>query len=714
MRFSGSLTPLYAQIMEDMRCASAAALLTIVPYVATAKSPISHEDVWLMKRVEAPVPSPDGKWVVFGVTEPAYDEKEQSSDLWIVPADASSKARRITHSKGSETGPAWSPDSTRIAFSARRDGDDVAQIYVIDFSAGGEAVRITSLSTAASSPKFSPDGRSILFQSVVYPGAADDAANRAAATARRVRKYNARVYDSFPVRYWDKWLDDLQRHLFVQALDPVAKARDLLAGTKLVSSPGFAGAATSSGQELQAVWAPDSRSIVFTATTAKHEAAYAAVKTDLYQVAITGGEPRKLTRGLDSFSRPVFRPDGKALYATFERRGDMVYNLDRIARFDWPAIGQPGVVAQNFDHSVASYTFSPDSRTLYLTAEDAGHEKFYAVPTDGGTVKTTGDLTAGCFSNLAGASMAPGPVLVASFDSAVNPPEIVRLDPSTGERKLLTSFNTEPAAALELQPLREFWFTSSSGKKIHSMIALPPGFDENKKYPLFVVIHGGPHSMWRDQWFIRWNYHLLAKPGYVVLLTNYTGSTGYGEKFAQQIQGDPLAGPGKEINEAADAAIAKYPFIDASRQAAGGASYGANWLQATTTRYRCLISHAGLINLESQWGTSDTIYHREQGMGGPIWEGSKVWQEQNPIRFARQFKTPILLTVGENDFRVPLNQTLENWSVLQRLKITSRLIVFPEENHWILKGENSRFWYDEVHKWLAQWLNPAQIPSSGL
>jgi dipeptidyl aminopeptidase/acylaminoacyl peptidase len=272
----------------------------------------------------------------------------------------------------------------------------------------------------------------------------------------------------------------------------------------------------------------------------------------------------------------------------------------------------------------------------------------------------------------------------------------------------LAKFDDDRLKKLDWQPLREFTFTSKRGKQIHNFIALPPGFDENKKYPLFVVIHGGPHSMWRDQFFIRWNYHLLAQPGYVVLLTNYTGSTGFGEKFAQEIQLDPLKGPGEEINEAADEAIKRFKFIDASRQAAGGASYGghlANWLQATTTRYKCLISHAGLVNLESQWATSDTIYSRELNNGGPVWEQGPVWREQNPIRYAAKFKTPMLITIGENDFRVPLNNSIENWSVLQRMRVPSKLIVFPEENHWILKGENSRFWYGEVHGWLKQWLN---------
>jgi dipeptidyl aminopeptidase/acylaminoacyl peptidase len=219
--------------------------------------------------------------------------------------------------------------------------------------------------------------------------------------------------------------------------------------------------------------------------------------------------------------------------------------------------------------------------------------------------------------------------------------------------------------------------------------------------------------MWRDSFVVRWNYHLLAAPGYVVLLTDYIGSTGYGEAFAQAIQFDPLRTPGEEIVAAADEAIRLFPFIDAARQAAGGASYGGhltNWLQATTTRFRCLVSHAGLIDLASQWGTSDTIYGRELTNGGPVWEQGPVWREQSPILLAGNharktgWTAPMLITVGENDFRVPLNQALENWALHRRLQIPGKLIVFPDENHWILKGENSRFFYNQVHAWLAQWL----------
>lgn len=701
------------------------AILVCALFVAAqTKHAITHEDVWLMKRVSAPIPSPDGNWVVFSVVEPSYDEKDVVTDLWIVVADGKTAPRKLTNTKGVESGATWSPDSKSIAFSAKRDGDDVNQIYVLNISEGGEAVRVTTLSTGARAPQFSPDGKMLLFTSTVFPGALNDEDNKRIATERKARKYNARVYEGFPIRYWDKWLTDQQTHLFVQALEAGAKAKDILAGSSLVRQKGFAGRMADTGEEMDAVWTPEGDAVVVAATTEKDQSAYASVSTYLYKVSLTGGEPTQLTKDKGTHSKLKFSPDGKALYSVFTPETNKAYNLSRLAKFDWPAVGAAKIITASFDRSISSFGVSRNGRAVYLTAEESGYEKIYFLSANGGEVgELKLSLAGGAFTNLTMSRSSSHSILFVNWESATNPAEIVKISFSdelhvfsvsqvakAAERESclkLTNFNKDRLPMIDWQPLREFTFTSKRGKPIHNFLALPPNFDENKKYPLFVVIHGGPHGMWRDQFFVRWNYHLLASPGYVVLLTNYTGSTGFGEKFAQDIQGDPLLGPGEEINEAADEAIRRFKFIDGTRQAAGGASYGghlANWLQATTTRYKCLISHAGLINLESQWGTSDGIYHREINNGGPVWEQGEVWRKQNPIRYAANFKTPMLVTVGENDFRVPLNQSLENWSVLQRQKVPSKLIVFPDANHWILKGEDSRFFYSEVHAWLRKWL----------
>jgi dipeptidyl aminopeptidase/acylaminoacyl peptidase len=685
---------------------AAAALASPLPLAAQQTRPIAHEDVWLSKRLGAPVLSPDGRWAAVQVTEPAYEEREQVGDIWLVATDGKTPPKRLTATRTGESGAAWSSDSRRIAFSARRDLDEAAQIYVIDIT-GGEAQRVTNLSTGARAPQWRPDGQALLFVSDVYPGARTDEENRKIAAERRARKWNARVYDSFPIRDWDRWLDDRRPTLFVQALDDGASARDILADSKLVAAPGYAGQAGSGSDSIAAAWAPDGKSIVFVATTNRHEAAFANVVQSLYVVEAAGGEPRRLTADSDSYARPAFSPDGRALYAAVTPQSDRVYNAARLARWDWPSAGERRIVTDGFDRAVGGFAVAPGGGTVYLLAEDHGRQKLFAVPAAGGGVKEIGALDAGTFSSLDVSGATGTPVVVVSWEAAVHPPEIVRVDVPSGARRMLTSFNTERAAQIDWQPLQDFWFTSSRGAEIHSFIALPPNFDPSRRYPLFVLMHGGPHTMWTDQFVIRWNYHLLAQPGYVVLLTNYTGSTGYGERFAQAIQGDPLEGPAMEINEAADEAIKRFPFIDGERQVAGGASYGghlANWMAVTTTRYRALVSHAGLFDQAQQWGTSDIIWSRERNAGGPPWEAHDVWTKQNPLSRAGNLKTPMLVTIGERDYRVPMNNAIQLWSALQRMQVPSRLLVFPEENHWVLRGENSRFFYAEIHAWLARWL----------
>ncbi|GIX40166.1 MAG: peptidase S9 [Silanimonas sp.] len=681
--------------------------LLALPALA-AKRPITHEDLWSFDRLSAPALSPDGRFAAVVVTKPAYDPAEQSADLWLLPVDGRGEPRQLTFSRAAEAGPAFSPDGRLLAYSVQREGDTAPQLYVLDLQQGGEPRRVTSLSTGARQPQFSPDGSRLLFVSSVYPGTKNDADNQRIAAERKARKDTVRIYTGFPIRNWDRWLDDRQQRLFVV---PVAggEALDLLAGSELVTQPGFGGRFSDTGEEIDATWTPDGQSVVFAATVNRHRAAFANVHTDLYRVSASGGEAVRLTgdgtlEAQDSYARPQFSPDGRTLLAQRTPRGEQVYQPTHLQPFDWPAMRPGTPLRLPGERAVNGFGIDADSRTVWLTAEDAGHEKLWHARLGEPEARLAFDMARGVYTGLQVARRASG-VLVANYDSAAEPPEVVRLMPR-GDHRPLSTFNRERAATLDLAPAETFWFESERGARIHNLLVKPAGFDAAKRYPLFVLIHGGPHSMWRDSFFVRWNYHLIAGTDRVVLLTNYTGSTGFGAAFAQGIQGDPFEGPAKEINQAADVAVERYSFIDGTRQCAGGASYGghlANWLQGTTTRYRCLVSHAGLVNLESQWGTSDIIFSREQNNGGPVWERGPVWTAQNPMLKAGNFRTPVLVTIGEQDFRVPLNNVLEYWSLLQRQQVESRLLVFPDENHWILKGENSRTFYRELEAWLDRW-----------
>ena len=678
--------------------------------IAAAGTPIPHELLWMMKRVGEPVVSPDGKWVLVSVLEPSYEEDKEVSDLWLVPADGHTPPRRITNTRAKESGVAWSPDSRRIAFTTKREGDDVAQVYVLDLVDGGEARRITDISTGASSPKWRPDGKAILFESSVYPNALDDEANKKIAAEHKARKYNVHAYEHFPVRQWNQWLDDRQPTVLVQSLEPGAKPKDILAPSELAHNGGFSGIPdpTSAGSSLEPEWSPDGKEIIFDATVERWNAAFAHVGFHLYRVDADGGaEPKILTPASGEYAATRFSADGHSLFFKYTLQDQEIYHLPRLYRVPWPAGGEAALVARDFDREVAVYAITPDSHTVYLLAPDAANEGLYRVPVAGGKPTAVIEPTVGGYTALNIAQKAQKPLLIANYGSSVSPLEVVTIDPTTHRHTNLTHFDTTVAASIDWQPPQHFYFTSAKGRNIHNMIVLPPGFDPNKKYPLITLIHGGAASNNPDQIGLRWNYHLLAAPGYVMLMTDYTGSTAFGEKFAQAIKLDPLKTPGDELNQAVDEAIRRYPFIDGSRLCAAGASYGghlANWIEATTTRYKCIISHAGEVDLATQWGESDYIYEREVTNGGPPWAGNPIWHDHSALTYGENWKTPMLLSIGERDFRVPIGNTLENWATLQRMHVPSRLLVWPDAWHWILKPEDSRHFYDEVHQWLAKYL----------
>lgn len=683
---------------------------------ATAGRMITHEDLWLMPRVGAPVASPDGRMAVFAVSQPAYGNGKGSSDLWLVASDGNSPPRQLTFDRGGESGMAWSPDGKRLAFVAKRGDNTAEQVYVLDL-AGGEARQVTDIITGARNPRFSPDGRQLLFISNVPPQSHDEESRRRLVTEQEERKHSALVYTGFPIRSWDRWRDTSQVRVFVQDLardadGSIRPARDLLAGSQLVQLPGFGGSGGMGREEMPALWAPDGGSIVFAASRNRDRSAWSYTHTDLWRVPVSGGEPQRLT-GPDSadpddgYSFLSFSDNGARLFAMVHPRTGMVYNAPAIEVFDWPSMTVVDRIQAPDARAIGSFVVASRGDRVWFTVGVDGQEHIWQATPGRGPASEYARPDAGGFLGLSGGGTASRPLLLALHDSATTPPEVARIEAGRNRFQRLSAFTTDKVAQLDLAPLEHFEI-EHDGYRIHSMLVRPPGFDPAKKYPLFVLMHGGPHMQWRDQWVLRWNYHLLATPGQVVLLTNYRGSTNQGEAFAQAIMGDPLRGPAEDINAAADAAIARYDFIDGSRQCAGGASYGghlANWMQGSTDRYDCLVSHAGLVNLEAQWGTSDVAWSREANMGGPVWEQGEVWRTQNPIRLAANFRTPTLVTFGERDFRVPINNGLEYWAALQRQQVESRLVVFPDENHWILKGENSRYFYQEVTDWLRRWLH---------
>ncbi len=685
-------------------------VLTVAVPAQADLRPMTHEDMWLMPRVGTPVLSPDGSRAVVSVTRPAYDSADQAHHLWLVTVDGSAPPRQLSFQSGSESGVVWSPDGQRIAFSARRDGNSAAQIYLLDLVQGGEARQLTSISTGARNPVFSPDGRRIAFTSNVHPDSQNDEDSRRIQDELDARKYNVRTYTGFPIRNWNTWQDELRTRVFVQGLDEDA-ARDLLAGTDLVAMAGFEGRRTAGGNELDLAWAPDGQSLIFVASRNRDRAAFDGTHTDLWQVPVAGGEPRRLTgsdapEGADSYAGPQFSANGRRLVAQRIARTESVYNAAHLASFEWPSMRELGRISLPDARAAVEFGIAPASDRVFVLAEDSGLVRLYSAPIGGGEATPTDQQERGIYTGLAVAGRGRDTVLLARYESASEPAEIVRLRPGRAHQRL-TEFTADAVAGLDLPPVEHFWFDNNDGVPIHNMLVRPAGFDPNRRYPLFVLMHGGPHIMFRDYFFLRWNYHLLAGTDYVVLLTNYSGSTGFGEDFARRIQGDPLRGPANEINQAADVAIERFDFIDAERQCAGGASYGghlANWMQGATDRYRCLISHAGLVNLITQWGTSDSVFHREANLGAPPWEDPQLWLDQSPLMYAANWQTPVLVTIGKRDERVPLANVLEYWTALQRQQVESRLLVYPDEDHWIMSGHNSRHFYGEIADWLARWL----------
>ena len=662
-------------------------LAVLVPAGARAAEPATPRftatEMMKLRRLADPQASPDGRLVAYALTEVDLASGKRDTDLWLQPL-AGGEPRRLTSSPASDSRPRWSPDGTRIAFLSTRDGGP--QVWVLDL-AGGEPRPATSLATGVDAFDWIDAGR-LLLASEVFPDCADEACH-----AKRLgelgKPSSARAYDELLYRHWDTWDDGRRRHLFVA---PVAggEAKDLTPGAD--DAPPF-----SLGGEDWAV-SPDGREACFSKKDARDEAW--STNADVFVVPTAGGEARKVSvaAGYDGSCR--YSPDGSLLAWRSQARAG--YEADR-----WQLVvldrksGARRTLTEALDRPVESFAFAPDGKTVYFTAEEAGRSPVFAVPTAGGPVRTV--LAGGTFGDL---SVLPdGRALVATQVALTHPAEVVRFGADGSGLARVTRVNDALLAGFSLRPAESVAYAGAAGKSVQAWIVKPPAFDPARRYPLLVLVHGGPQGAWTDGWTYRWNAQVFASAGYVVFMPNPRGSVGWGQAFTDDINRDWGGKAYEDVMKGTDFAES-LPFVEKGRTAAAGASYGGyliNWIAGQTDRFKALVSHDGVFDLVSMYGSTEELWFPEWEFGGPYWAHPEGYARYNPRDFVKGFKTPTLVVHGEKDYRVPVEQGLAMFTALRRQGVPARLVVFPDENHWVLKPANSVRWYDEVIGWLDRW-----------
>ena len=642
-----------------------------------------------MERPGAPSLSPDGRWAAVEVTKYSMAENNSTSDIWLLATDGSAQRRLTTH-PAKDSSPAWSPDGKWIAFLSKRQGDEQTQIYLIS-PYGGEARRLTKIPTDASGIKWFPDSRRLAFISWVWPELSTDEEQANRLKEQQDAKVKAYLIETTNFRYWDHWLADGRvPHLFAADVE-TGKHRDILADTGL-SLPRFEPSADS--YDIS----PDGNEIALTTDLTK-DPGYEP-NADIVTVPVNGGKWTNITADNPANdSNPRYSPDGK--WIAYLRQSIRFFYADRqrIALYDRTS-GVRRVLTETWDRSAEAPLWSPDSRRLYFTAEDKAHQPMWSLEISSGT--PTPVLEGGTISNLA--LSGDGRMLAFLRTTMGMPPAVFAAAASgKGERKIET-FNDALVAQWDLGEVKEVTIKGWQGEPVEMWVIYPPGFDAKKKWSLLQVVHGGPHGAWMDQFHFRWNMHLFASKGYVVAAVNFHGSTGWGQAFTDSITAQYGKRELADVEAATDYLLAQ-SYIDANRLAAAGGSYGGYmmaWMNGHTTRYKAMVCHAGVYDWVAQMA-SDTVRGRDRALGGFPWEKPQQVFEQSANTHAKNFKTPTLVVHDQQDFRVPVTQGFQYYTTLRMLGVPSRLLYFPDENHFVLKPQNSRLWYKEFFDWIRKY-----------
>ncbi len=671
----------------------------------TAKKPFTFEDMMSLKRIGGPVISPDGKWVLFAAVDVDLKENKRISHLWVVPT-AGGPARQIPGTPAGESGGRWSPDGKSYLYLSAAEGGSQVWIGSFDPASGlpnGAPKKITSISTEADGAIWSPDGKNIVFVSEVFPGCMDDACNKFSDQARADSKVKATIFEHLLFRHWNHYSAGKRSHLFVVPADG-GVAKDLTPGDHDV--PPF----SLGGQDAYAI-SPDGKEVAFTSNW--DEVGATSTNNDIFVVPITGGEPKKLSTSPGGDSTPLYSPDGKWLAWRMQKRSGYESDRFRLVVYDRNS-GQIKNLTEDFDQWVEAVAWSPDSKFIYFTSENKGEAPIYQLnpaaanaPVSAARIRSNAiqEITRGVNDEV---SVTPdGKTLVFTRLSTQAPNEVYKMDLDTKKVEELSHLNDATLAKIDLPPVEAFWFAGAGGTKVQGFLLKPPRFNKDEKYPVKFLIHGGPQGQWGDEWSYRWNAELFAADGYVVIMINPRGSTGYGQAFVDGVNKDWGGKPYIDLMNGLDYAEKTYPFIDKNRECALGASYGGymiNWILGHTNRFKCLVSHDGMFNTESAYGSTEELWFPEWEFGDTPWTNREGYRKWSPHLFATQFKTPTLVVHGQLDYRLDVSEGFQLFTTLQRLKIPSKMLYFPDEGHWVLKPQNSELWYKTVNGWVDSYL----------
>ncbi len=658
---------------------------------AQAKKPFAFEDMMKLKRVAEPYLSPDGKWAAFTVTDVSLEANTKTNHIWIVPV-AGGETRQLTNGKG-EDGVRFFPDGKQILYISSHDGSSQVWSQGFDSATGaltGEPHKLTTISTEVSAALWSPDSKNILFVSGVYPDCKDEACNKTRDDERKNSKVKAQLFTHLLYRHWNAYGDGKRSHLFIQSID---------GGTPVDLTPGDHDVPPFSlGGQDQYSMSPDGKEIAYASNLDEVEAT--STNTDIFVVPVTGGTPKKISTSPGADSTPLYSPDGKYIAFRSQARGGYESDRFRLMLYE-RATGKTTELTVGFDRWVNTVAWSPDSKGLYFTSEDKGEAPVYFVGLNGGPKEVMRGFNDGLAITPDGKTMVfdrmsvrfPNEIYKAALDS--NPKAVA-----------LTSVNEGVLNAVSMAPIEPFWFTGAETTKVQGFVVKPPDFDAAKKYPVKFLIHGGPQGAWGDDWSFRWNPELFAANGYVVIMINPRGSTGYGQRFIDEINGDWGGRPYQDLMLGLDYAEKNFAYIDKDRECALGASYGgymANWILGNTNRFKCIVSHDGMFNTESAFGTTEELWFNTWEFKGYPWTNRELYRKWSPHLRVPNFKTPTLVVHGQLDYRLDVSEGFQLFTSLQLMKVPSKMLYFPDEGHWVLKPQNSELWYKTVNGWVDQW-----------